>query len=155
MKMIFDPVTFARMFLFVREVSGKQNFGQRVEAIIKWCGGTAGDSYCCYFVTMVLDICFQGNSPIPREGSCQVVYDLAKKNGWVTSTPSVGDLFLYVDENGHAHHIGFVTTIPYIRDPRASLAGIAGNTSEDGKSSNGTGVFEHGINAKVFIHYPR
>jgi hypothetical protein len=37
----------------------------------------------------------------------------------------------------------------------APLTGIAGNTSEDGKSSNGTGVFEHGINARVFIHYPR
>jgi hypothetical protein len=141
-------VFVARLFLFVREVAGKQNFGQRVEGIQKWCGGKAGDSYCCYFATLVLDICFQGNSPIPREGSCQVVYELAQQKGWVTSTPSVGDLFLYVDANGHAHHIGIVTSV-------APLDGIAGNTSEDGKSSNGTGVFEHDIVARVFIHYPR
>jgi hypothetical protein len=152
MKMTYDPVFVFRLFLFVREITGQQNMGQRVQAIQSWCGGKPGDSYCCYLATMVLDICFQGNSPIPREGSCQAVYDLAKKNGWVTDTPSVGDLFLYVDANGHAHHIGIVTAI---EKNVSKLTGIAGNTSEDGKSSNGTGVFEHGISAKVFIHYPR
>jgi hypothetical protein len=142
----YSPIAVVRMFAFVREAG--QNLGQRVEAIQKWCGGKAGDSYCCYLVTLVLDICFQGNSPIPREGSCQVVYDLCKQKGWLTDKPSVGDLFFYVDENGHAHHIGFVTAI-------APLEGIAGNTSPDGKSSNGTGVFEHGIVATHFAHYPR
>lgn len=144
----FTPVDVFRLFLFVREVAGQQNTGNRVEGIQKWCGGSKGESYCCYLATMVLDLYFGGNSPIPRLGSCQDVYELAQKNGWVTSTPSVGDLFLYVDENGHAHHIGMVTSI-------TPLDGIAGNTSPDGKSSNGTGVFEHGISAKVFIHYPR
>jgi hypothetical protein len=152
------PVDVFRLFKRVREVAGRQNEGQRVEAIQTWCGGKKGDSYCCYLATMVLDLFFayfDKDSPIPREGSCQAVYELAKKNGWVTTTPSVGDLFLYVDENGHAHHIGMVTNIPYTRDPRGALVGIAGNTSPDGKSSNGTGVFEHEISAKVFIHYPR
>jgi hypothetical protein len=141
------PVDVFRLFLFVREAA-QQNTGLRVEGIQKWCGGSKGESYCCYLATMVLDLYFGGNSPIPRLGACQDVYELAQQRGWVTSTPSVGDLFLYVDANGHAHHIGMVTSI-------APLTGIAGNTSEDGKSSNGTGVFEHGINARVFIHYPR
>jgi len=56
--MKYSPTDIARQYLFVREAS--QNKGQRVEAIQKWSGGDAGQSWCCYFVTMVLDICFQG-----------------------------------------------------------------------------------------------
>lgn len=151
MKLIqYSPTDVARMFRFVREAGA--NIGQRVEAIQKWCGGQAGESYCCYFATLVLDICFQGDSPIPREGSCQAVYDLCEKNGWITEFPMKDDLFFYINDAGHVHHIGIVTNAM----PVASiLTGIAGNTSEDGKSSNGTGVFEHGISAKKFAHYPR
>jgi len=71
--LFFSPTLVARQFLFVREAS-IQNTGQRVEAIQKWGGGIKGESWCCYFATMVLDICFQGKSPIPRLGACQDVY---------------------------------------------------------------------------------
>ena len=142
-----NPVDVARLFLHVREAG--PNTGQRVEAIQKWSGGTVGQSWCCYFVTMVLDLCYGGKSPIPRQGACQGVYDFAKQKGWVTATPSVGDIYLYVTAaDDHAHHIGFVTQV----DP---LVGISGNTSEDGTSSNGDRVAEHGIAAKVFVAYPR
>jgi hypothetical protein len=148
--MKYNPTYIARQYLFVREAGA--NTGQRVEAIQKWSGGSAGQSWCCYFATMVLDICFEGNSPIPRLGACQSVYDLAIKNNWVTKTPVNGDIFLYVDENNHAHHIGIITE-------DGGRVGIAGNTSEDGTSSNGTGVFEHSISTnptKVkYVHYPR
>ena len=89
-----NPVDVARLFLHVREAG--PNTGQRVEAIQKWSGGISGQSWCCYFVTMVLDLAFGGTSPIPRQGACQGVYDLAKQQGWVTATPSVGDIYLYV-----------------------------------------------------------
>jgi hypothetical protein len=141
-----DVVAFARRFLFVREAGA--NAGQRVEAIQRWCGGMKGDSWCCYFATMVLDIVFQGQSPVPRNGVCQNVYELAKQKGWVTNTPHVGDFYLYVNEADHAHHIGFVTGV----NP---LTGISGNTSSDGTSNNGDGVHEHAISAHVFIHYDR
>lgn len=141
-------VWFARRYLFVREAG--QNMGQRVEAIIRWCGGQPGQSWCCYFVTKILDLMFGGNAPIPRGGVCQDVYALAKKNGWLTDTPLKGDLFVYVDANDHAYHIGFHT------DPGQ---GLAGNTSEDGKSSNGDGVHEHGLISTEshvkHIKYPR
>lgn len=153
MSYTITPVDVFRLFKRVREIAGRQNEGQRVEGIQTWCGGKKGDSYCCYLATMVLDLYFSfydKDSPIPREGSCQAVYDLCEKNGWITTTPSVGDLFFYIDGNGHAHHIGMVTAVDY-----DLLAGIAGNTSPDGKSSNGTGVFEHEISAKKFAHYPR
>lgn len=144
--MRYAPVDIARQFLFLREVGA--NHGQRIEAVQHWSAGQFGDSYCCEFATMVLDICFQGLSPVPRLQACQDVYDLAKRHGWVTNTPSVGDLFLYVDANDHAHHIGIVSAV-------TPLTGIAGNTSPDGTSSDGTGVFEHGISARIFVAYPR
>lgn len=138
------PVDIFRLFLFVREIEGQQNTGQRVEAIQKWCGGQKGESYCCYLATMVLDLFYQGKSPIPRLGACQDVYNMAreKKNGTRVladnETPKIGDLFLYVNTQDHAHHIGMVT-----KD--GGGIGIAGNTSPDGTSSNGSGVFEHSI----------
>lgn len=147
---MFTVIDLAKIYLFVRE-SGA-NEGNRVEAIQKWCGGKAGESWCCYFVTMILDLFFQGKSPIPRLGSCQDVYDLAKKNKWITVKPVTGDIFLYVDTKDHAHHIGFVTQ-------DGGGKGLAGNTSEDGTSSNGDRVAEHSIstdNSKVkYIHYSK
>ena len=147
--MKYNPVDIAREFLFMREAN-PQNTGLRVEAIQHWCNGEKGDSWCCEFATMVLDICFQGNSPIPRLLACQEVYNMAKKNGWITLHPVKGDLFLYVNDDDHAHHIGIVTE-------NGGGVGIAGNTSEDGTSSNGNGVYEHAIstNSKYvkYVHY--
>lgn len=146
--MKYSPTDIARQYLFVREAG--QNKGQRVEAIQKWSGGIPEQSWCAYFVTMVLDICFEGKSPIPRQGACQVIYDQAKQNGWLVDIPHKDDIFLYVNQVDHAHHIGFVT------DPGV---GIAGNTSADGTSSNGDRVAEHSIStnpAKVkYVRYPR
>lgn len=146
--MKYQPIDIARQFLFVHEAAG-QNTGQRVEAIQKWCGGEKGQSWCCYFVTMVLDICFQGNAPIPRLGACQDVYNLAKKNGWITEVPIPGDIVLHVNAEDHAHHIGILTKV-------SPLTSIAGNTDETGTSSNGDRVAEHAINpaGKVFVRIP-
>lgn len=142
-------VDIARQFLFVREAQSQgQNRGLRVEAIQHWSNGQFGDSWCMEFATMILDIAFQGKAPIDRQGSCQAVYDIAKANNWVTTTPSIGDLFLYVNDQDHAHHVGIVTSV-------APLIGIAGNTSEDGTSNNGDRVAEHNIQAHVFVAYPR
>jgi hypothetical protein len=142
-------VDIARQFLFVREAQSiGQNRGLRVEAIQHWSNGQFGDSWCMQFATMVLDIAFQGKAPLDRQGSCQAVYDIAKKNGWVTTTPNIGDLFLYVNDQDHAHHVGIVTSV-------SPLIGIAGNTSEDGTSNNGDRVAEHSIKSHVFVAYPR
>jgi len=145
--MKYNPIDIARQYLFVREV--QPNTGQRVNAIQKWCGGNAGDSWCCEFATMVLDICFQGDSPIPRLQAVNDVYSLAKThNGWLTLNPVPNDLYIYVDGNDHAHHIGIYT---------GNNNGIAGNTSADGTSSNGDRVAEHSLITNPayikFIHY--
>lgn len=146
--MKYSPTEISRQFLFVREASAP-NSGNRVEAIQKWGGGLKGQSWCCWFATMVLDICFEGKAPIPRLGAVQQVYDLAKVNNWLITSPQKDDIFIYVNDVDHAHHIGFITDAPN---------GIAGNTSEDGKSSNGDRVAEHQISFGPhvkFIRFPR
>jgi hypothetical protein len=148
-------IDIARWFLFVREAG--QNKGNRVEAIQQWGGGDAGQSWCCWFVTMVLDIFFQGNAPIPRLGRVQDVYDLAKKNNWLVDKPQPGDIFMYIDDNDHAHHIGFITVVTETATG-LDTDGIAGNTSADGTSSNGDRVAEHGISTNPkrvkYVRYP-
>lgn len=147
-KLIYSPTDIARQFSFVREAS--QNKGLMVEAIQHWSNGLAGQSWCAYFILFVFDICFGGKNlnPLARSGAVQVIYAQAKKNGWMTDNPQKDDLYIYVNDAGRAHHIGILTGIN---------VGIAGNTSEDGTSSNGTGVFEHGLitNPKhiKYIHY--
>lgn len=144
--LFYSPVTISRQWLFVREQG--QNKGRFVEGIQHWSGGQFGDSWCCEFACMILDICFQGNSPITKFQAVQDVYNLAKKNGWMTNNPTANDIFIYVDDNDHAHHIGFIT---------GQGVGIAGNTSEDGTSSNGDRVAEHKLttnpNHIKYIHY--
>ena len=142
-----DVIRIARLFLYVREAQSiGQNRGLRVEAIQHWAGGAFGDSWCAEFVWIVLDIFFAGHPPFDRMQSCEAIRAMAQDRGWITSTPSIGDLFLYINAAGRAHHAGFVTAL-------APLTGIAGNTSPDGSSPNGDGVYEHAISAKVFVHY--
>lgn len=150
-------IAIARLFLFVRETqNGIQNRGLRVEAIQHWSCGEFGDSWCCELVTLVLDLLFQGTAPIPRQGSCEVVHQLALTNGWITTTPAEGDLFLRIHpDTGLAHHIGFVIAV----NADGSVHTIAGNTSEDGTSSNGDRVAEHTLTPAagtiVYVAYPR
>jgi hypothetical protein len=135
-----NRIEIARQLDYIREAGS--NAGQRVEGIQRWGGGQKGDSWCCYFATMVLDIEFKGNAPIPRTGRCQDVYELAKQRGWIVQVPEPGDLYLFVNGDEHAHHIGIVTAA-IVAGGGYTVAGISGNTSGDGQSSNGNGVYEH------------
>lgn len=147
-----DPVVIARQLDFIREAQNLgQNKGARVEGVQRWSLGSPGDSWCCEWATMVLDIAYKANSPIGRMGSCEDLHSLALEKHWIAETPSVGDLALSIDPTTkRAHHIAIVTAT----EP---LTAIAGNTSADGTSSNGDGVYEHAISPinKVFVHYPR
>lgn len=145
--MKYSPTDIARQFLPVREIG--PNKGLIVEAIQHWSGGQPGDSWCMEFAWFILWICFEGSPPMKRMQAVQTLYDLAKLQDWLTDDPGKDDLFIYVNDQDHAHHVGFVT------DPGT---GIAGNTSADGKSSNGDRVAEHGISSGPhvkYIKYPR
>lgn len=159
MPMILNPVVEAGKYRYVREST--QNNGRRVNGIQTWRGGkdATGKSWCCYFVMMVLDICFQGESPFGDDaevmGSTNAALSFARDKGWVVGWPQPGDLVFSVHPPGHAepgkaHHIAICTA-------SAPLATIAGNTSGDGRSSNGDRVAEHEVSGdnKVFVAYPR
>ena len=130
---VHDPVAIARQFAFVRETLGP-NRGVWVEAFQRIGDGKPGDSWCCDFVSAVLWIAYQGPCPMPRTGSCDVAWSIAQQ--YEVSLPVAGDLFFRVRPDGDAHHVGIVTGT-------GPITAIAGNTSSDGQSSNGTGVFEH------------
>ena len=140
-------VMLARQFRFVRETQGP-NKGVWVELFLKYTNNEPGDSWCCSFVSFLLSILYQGASPLKKTAACAILLAEARAKNYEVTTPEEGDLFFYVNAVGHAHHIGVVTGVNPLR-------GIAGNTSEDGKSSNGTGVFEHEINAHVFVRLPK
>lgn len=149
----------ARCFRHVREAG--PNAGNRVEGIQKYCGGEKGQSWCAYMATVWLDLKFGGDahgvsdSPIPREGSTDAIYALAKKNGWLSDAPHVDDLVLSLHPGTEdAHHVALVTNVK-----ADGFSAIAGNTSEDGLSSNGDRVAEHDFPLRpgvyVFVRYPK
>lgn len=142
--------TVARRLGFIRETEGP-NRGAWVGLLQRFCAGRPGDSWCADFLCFVLDVAYHGKPPIPRSGSCAILLAAARTVGTVQTTPALDDLYFYVTASGHAHHVGIVTSA-------TPPTGIAGNTSEDGSSDNGTGVFEHAIAVDptrvVFIRLP-
>lgn len=141
-------IAVARRGLFIRETEGP-NRGVFVEAIQHFCGGVPGSSWCAYVISLVLWIAYRSRPPLKRTGSCAEMLAECRAKGFVVTTPRPGDLVFSVDDNGHAHHVGLVTNT-------APLVSVAGNTSQDGLSSDGTGMFEHEISPlrKAFARMP-
>jgi hypothetical protein len=136
-----------KRFGFVREIG--PNAGLWVNLFQRFTGNKEGDSWCCSFLCFCLDILFKGHSPYKKSGACQDIYDQVKAAGHLVDTPQVDDIYFFINDDGHAHHIGVVTGV----NP---LLGFAGNTSEDGTSSNGDGAYEHALNvAPQHIRFAR
>ncbi len=162
MRMQLDPVIAFKFFRYLRETTN--NHGRRVEAVRHWGLGsvTSADSWCDFMaVGFVLDFVFAGESPFPRteeiNGSTDAAMKYGQAQGWEVplDEASAGDLIFSVHptsdpEPGKAHHVAM------LEDPQ-TFQTIAGNTSEDGVSSNGDRVAEHVVSKanKVAIHYPR
>ncbi len=68
----------------------------------------------------------------------------------MTTIPIPGDIVLSLNPDGTAHHVGIIANV-------SPLSSIAGNTSEDGSSSNGDRVAEHWISTalKLYVDVPR
>lgn len=158
-----SPTIIARRFDHVRETEG-QNRGAWVSLFQRFTGNRPGDSWCASFVSFVLDVVYRGASPIKRSASCDDLLRQCQGLNCIVSDPQVDDLFFYVKEvQGpnkikDAYHVGIVSAVD-VGVNGTALTGIAGNTSPDGLSSNGTGVFEHllaaGSKNVVFARLPR
>lgn len=145
-------VSVARRFSFIREVGGP-NQGAFVEFIQWFAGGVVGESWCADFVSLVLFIAYRGKPPLAKTGSTRLMLADADRKGYArVDQPQPNDLYFFVHADGTPHHVGIVTST-------SPLEGIAGNTSADGLSSDGTGVFEHAIPSDpisvVFIRLPQ
>lgn len=152
--MLASPVAVARRYFFVRETEGP-NDGTWVSFFQRFTGNRPGDSWCASFLSVILDIVYKGIPPVKRSASCQQILEECSRKGFIAladGKPETNDLFFYLDLQGRAHHIGVVTLV----DVRG-VFGIAGNTSEDGASVNGTGVFEHRLTVEriVYARLPR
>jgi hypothetical protein len=133
-----SPTIIARRFGFVREAEGP-NAGTWVSLFQRFTGNRPGNSWCASFVSFVLDVVYRGQPPLRRSAVCTAILADADRKGLRLDTPRPDCLYFYVTPGTrNAHHVGIVTSV-------APLTGIAGNTSEDGLSANGTGVFEHEI----------
>lgn len=146
-------VTIAKHLDFIRETQGP-NKGFWVEFLQRFCDGVPGDSWCADFESLVEAVAYKGHNPTPRTGATTTKLTYCKKKGWIVTHPQVDDIYFYVYDDGiTAHHIGIVSSI--IGD---TVTGIAGNTSSDGRSSNGDGVYDHAIPTgknTVFARLPK
>lgn len=141
----------ARHYTFIRETLGP-NRGFHVAFLQRFCGGQDGDSWCADFASFVLDVAYMGKSPLHKTGSTRSMLVEATQKGFVVARPKPDCLFFFVRDDGTPHHVGIVTDVR--RD--GIVVGIAGNTSADGRSANGTGVFEHQIPTTniVYVELP-
>lgn len=137
----------ARRFAFVRETEGP-NRGRFVEFFLRFTGNVPGESWCASFESVCEDIAF-GKAVTPRTASCQEKLDWAVRKGRVVREPAVDDLVFSINAQGRAHHIA-------VCSGTSPLMAVAGNTSPDGLSDNGVGVYEHEINrtGKIFVRLP-
>lgn len=135
----------ARRMNFVRETS--PNDGAWVSLFQRHTGNQPGDSWCMSFVCWLLDIAYKGKSPLAKTAACRTALAECASKGWIVEKPQRDDLFFYVHKDGIAHHVGIVSEVK----PDGTVIGIAGNTSEDGTSSNGTGVYEHAIKSSIYV----
>ena len=148
----------ARLLSFVREAAGHKNTGRWVGAIQRITGNSAGDAWCASFVIFCLEIAYRGKPPLPPTGSCQALLVYARLHNMLETVPEAGDVYLLLDDKGHAHHTGFVL------NPTRNATHfeeISGNTNNDG-SRDGYGVFvrtlddERAVTARtLFIRRPK
>ena len=145
----------ARRFLGVMETQGP-NRGFWVSWFQRFSHGVEGESWCADFVSFVLDVAYKGKPPIRRSRSTQEMLGEARAKGFLLGVPKADTLFFYVHPTtGLPHHVGIVTDVRVVNGEQM-VTGIAGNTSPDGTSSNGTGVFEHSISTMnvVYVSLP-
>jgi hypothetical protein len=138
-------IAVARRFLFVREVGGP-NRGIFVEFFLRMVGAKPGEPWCAAFASVILWMVYLGKPPLPMSASCDVLLEACRRKGYMVPEPEPGCLIFSMRSANDAHHVAIGTDGT---EPGAATVGtIAGNTSEDGTSDNGDGVYEHPVSRK-------
>jgi hypothetical protein len=118
------------------EVPLGSNSGGRVTEMLKTAGVSGPAFWCAAAVTTWWNEAGMDTPSSPA--SCQSWVNWAKRNGRWSSTPVVGAVAVYLNDNNRAHHVGIVAEIR--NDGR--IVTIEGNTSGPGFNRNGIGVFK-------------
>jgi hypothetical protein len=144
----------ARRLSFIRETDGP-NAGSWVNWLQRHGGdGVEGDSWCADFESVVEDIAYKGKAPLPRTGSCQTKLEYAMKTR-LGGRGAAGGRRVLLRQRRRDTRITSASSPHPIPSSPASL----GNTSADGASSNGDGVWEHELNVSrahiVFVRLPQ
>lgn len=122
---------------------GGNNAGPEVESYLKSVDRWKGVPWCAAFVCWCFEKAANYNFKWASAG-VEVIYNNAKKNGWLVARPFKGDLVLFDFGSGiPGDHIGFVKKVLAL-GPVFTLRTVEGNTSsgEAGSQADGDGVFE-------------
>lgn len=136
---------------YAGEVGFHEEKGQNIGTCIKYqkaCGGSSGESWCCYFICSGWILTkLRKSFPLIITGSCEELLEDAARKGLVIEIheePQYGDLGVVCRKSDdHAHHIFCVTGDPGSEPDSAhdEFPTVEGNTNTDG-SSNGTSTCE-------------
>ena len=134
----------ANTLIGVHEQPLGSNKGPEVSQYLIEAGASPGDPWCMAFVYhCVKTAASQMGVDNPMENidgkaSCSAVYNWAKANNKLVSSPRPGDIFLCIGGTSGHYHTGFVAG-PVTDDDRYMT--IEGNSNNDG-SANGVAVVE-------------
>jgi hypothetical protein len=123
----------------VREEPLGSNWGKKVSEYIRAGGYNEPVYWCLCFQYWVVEQAAHKlgvKNPLPRTGSCDLLFAWAKKGGHLRSVPEPGDLFLVMASANDAIHTGLVIGVS---GDGTTVDTIEGNSNDDG-SSNGIAV---------------
>lgn len=128
-------VASARAYEGVEEEPIGSNSGPLIDHWLAFVGAKPGDAWCSAFACAVVheSRVLLGMHPLTFRVSAGALSLLSKNQTLVTTDPQSGDLIVWDHGQGKGH-----VSIKTGPDTH-----IAGNTSPDGKSRQGYGVFEH------------
>lgn len=129
-------VKTARTYINVVEDPLGSNSGPLIDDWLAFVGGIPGDPWCAAFSCVVVHEArmLEKMPPLEFRRSSGALLLLIINDALKTDDPQPGDLIIW-DHGGGRGHVSIKT---------GDVSHIAGNTSPDGKSRNGTGVYEHG-----------
>lgn len=128
-------VAIARTYLGVEEDPIGSNSGPLIDTWLAFVGAHPGDAWCAAFACDVVHEArvAEGMGPLTFKRSGGALRLLIINDALRTTNPLPGDLIIWDHGNGKGH----------VSIKTGDATHIAGNTSPDGKSRVGYGVFEH------------